>query len=236
MTLHHLPLFAGIEEFIGALIPLVVFIIWVLNQVFGKLAQPGPAQRPRPDVRRPNPPLAQAQGPRPRAAVDDEIENFLRRAAQQRAGQRPPEPLRPQPVQPPPEPARRLVQRGEIFDQPVAVQPEALVEAVAVDDRVLTSGTTKELSQRHLEPTDFGKHEPIVSAVEFADEQMQAHLQQTFDHRLGTLARQATADSADAAANIRTTAAGVAVLLRNPGTLRQAVLLQEILTRPEHKW
>jgi hypothetical protein len=234
--MHHLPLFAGLEDWISFLIPVVVFVIWVLNQVFSKMAQPAPPPRPRPDMRRPNPPNPQAARPRPAAAgVDNEIESFLRRAAQQR-GQRPPEPSRPQPVQAAPEPARRLTQRGDVFGQQVKVQPEALVEAVAVDDRVLSSGGVSELSQRHLEPSDFGQRAPIVSQVEMADEQMQAHLEQTFDHKLGRLTKRATADSPDADANVRSTAAGVAALLRNPGTLRQAVLLQEILTRPEHKW
>src|SRR5687768_8519374 len=100
-----MPLFAAAQDWLSFIIPIVLFIVWVLNQVIGRLAQPQ-----NPPLRRPVAGAPPAPRPQP-AKVDDEIEAFLRRAAQQRGGQqqRPAAPPKaPQPAAP-----RPLVPRSE---------------------------------------------------------------------------------------------------------------------------
>ena len=78
-----------------------------------------------------------------------------------------------------------------------------------------------------------------------ADDDMEARLQSKFDHQLGRLASDAKA-AADAPAGQQSepaaasgpaaSPANLAQWLRAPGTLRQAVVLSEILQRPEDRW
>src|SRR5688572_6491838 len=109
---------ANAQDWISVIIPIVVAIIWVLNQVIGKLGQP--------QNQGPRRPVAQPQ-PRPQPKVEDEIEAFLRRAAQQRGGQAP-RPSTPQPAAP-----RQLVPRGESVSS-ARRAAEGLVQVEMVDE------------------------------------------------------------------------------------------------------
>src|SRR5690606_8074379 len=67
-----------------------------------------------------------------------------------------------------------------------------------------------------------------------ADDRMQAQLQQKFDHRVGTLAPVTTAAPKTAAA--ATAAREFRELLARPGGMRQIIIANEILRRPEERW
>src|SRR5688572_21618086 len=100
-------LFAAPIDWLSFIIPLVVAIIWALYHMFGKLGQP--QNPPRRVGMPPQQPRAQP------AKVDEEIENFLRRAAQQRAGQQQPRPT-PAPSAPAaPAAPRTLVERPAVL-------------------------------------------------------------------------------------------------------------------------
>ena len=76
-----------------------------------------------------------------------------------------------------------------------------------------------------------------------ADKRMEQHLQEKFQHKLGKL--QTTAKDAppekppspsQPPAFPATTAAGLAALLADTQNARQAIILSEILRRPEERW
>lgn len=231
-------LFAAPVDWLSFIIPLVVAIIWALNQVFGKLGQP---QNPPRRVGMP-PPQPRAQP----AKVDEEIENFLRRAAQQRAGQQPQPRPAPQPAAPPaPAAPRTLVERPAVLPSLPSTtrRPSDLVQVEMVDEEDEGAGmkglTVSEHVQRHLDTRSFESRASHLTKVDQADEQLSAHLHQTFDHEVGTLAartqkaKEIAAAAATAATSSKITASGVFALLKDRNSLRNAIILQEILRRPE---
>ncbi|MEX0714466.1 MAG: hypothetical protein WD278_19170, partial [Pirellulales bacterium] len=97
--------------------------------------------------------------------------------------------------------------------------------------------------QQHLGTQQFSRRAGQLPPVDQADEMLESHLHQVFDHQLGSLGIQAaepaelTTESADNQALPTTaTAEALATLLANPQTLRGAIVLNEIFTRPEHRW
>jgi hypothetical protein len=67
------------------------------------------------------------------------------------------------------------------------------------------------------------------------DQQFDVQLKAKFDHTVGTLAGSAV-PAAQATPPSDTPAAQIATLLANPGGIRQAVLVNEILRRPSERW
>lgn len=233
MMTHFVFFAAGPGDWISIIIPLVVAIIWALNQVFGKLGQP---QNPPRRVGAPPPPRPQP------AKVDEEIENFLRRAAQQRAGQQQPQRPASSPAPPAPAAPRTLVERAAVLPSTTR-RPSDLVQVEMVEEEDEGAGmkglTVSEHVQRHLDTRSFEARASHLTKVDQADEQMDKHLHQTFDHEVGTLAaqvqqaKQTAAAAATAATSSKVTAGGVYALLKDRNSLRNAIILQEILRRPE---
>jgi hypothetical protein len=219
-------LFADIGDWISVLIPFVVMIIWVLNQVFSKLAQPGPQ---RPEMRRPNVPPRPVQDPR----VNEEIEKFLRRAAQQQqAAAREAKPSAPFASTP----ARTLARRPDIFGTPAKTPlPSApLVEVEMIDESAAADKSVGDHVEQYFQKSQFKNRPEQLSKVDQADEQMDARVHEVFDRQLGTLAG-ATSSNA-AAASMMAKPNQLAGLLRDPRSLRNAIILQEILAPPEARW
>lgn len=238
------PLFAAPGDWISMLIPIVVAIIWVLNQVFSNLAQ----KPNRPEPRRPNVPPRAPQNPR----VNEEIEKFLRRAAQQQQEQQPPKqqpqqpaPRRPEPRTPAPaRPGQRTLVRPEPLKRPPATVPATVVEVEMVDEGPAIRGkSVGDHVQKYFGSSQFKERTPnslsSLSKVDQADEAMESHLHQVFDRQLGTLASTSTTTGQPAATpapSAMPTPAGIAALLRDPRNLRSAIILQEILAPPESRW
>ena len=154
----------------------------------------------------------------------DDLEEFLRRAAEQRSQQaRPQPPVPPQPVQ-----ARQVV---EILDEPV--------EAEIIEAQPLSSiGSHVQQHQFGLEVSHHADH--LGEHIEQADERLEARLHSTFDHRVGNMDDSTTfigtgddnaSDPAEAATG-PSRAEEIAAMLRTPQSVRNAVILSEILTRP----
>jgi hypothetical protein len=69
------------------------------------------------------------------------------------------------------------------------------------------------------------------------DEQFDSQIKAKFDHALGTLGGTETVTTpAPGPAPADTPAAQLAAMLANPGGIRQAVLVNEILRRPSERW
>jgi hypothetical protein len=221
-----IPPLAAIVDWLFIIIPIVFMVIWMLNQAFGKANPPPP--RPRPGIPRPNP-AAQPRPVQPAGNVNDEIENFLRRAAQARAAQAA------QPAAPPgaaqAAPRQLVTSAAPALPSRRPRSPE-LVSAEVVDDEEGPSikGSVAEHVQRHLDTRQFAERAAQMTKVDDADELMQGHLQQTFQHQVGSLAESPKQERASSKPRVGP-AAELAAVFRDPSRIQQAVILQEILTR-----
>lgn len=181
--------------------------------------------------------------------MNNEVEEFLRRAAQRRAqveaqlraqaearargqGQAPP---------PRAEPPKRITAAAQNLSQ--QQQP---IQADVVELGVSGSRVGDSVSDHMRHSQDFAAQvELLGDRVESADEDMTAHLHQTFGHAVGRL-RKTTAGPVQPTAATPSVAAivirdvspahGIAELLRNPQSVRNAILLAEVLNRPADRW
>jgi hypothetical protein len=117
---------------------------------------------------------------------------------------------------------------------------ETLVAAEAVEEP--TSGMTVAESVRsHFQGSDFARLPEHFSPLEKADENMQRHIAEVFEHKLGNLAaytpQQPAIDMSVApTAEGVPLAASIAGLLATPEGFRQAIVMREILDRPIDRW
>lgn len=177
-----------------------------------------------------------------------EVEDFLKRAqgeprdpqqAKRPAG--PPRqrsatpPQKPRPQQPAERPARRLVNdpqsvTGRQQAEPVLeVVQTALPTGAAVDAYV---------AQQMRGVAAIGQHaQRLGEEVALADDRMQAQLQQKFDHRVGTLTPVSASTIVPPSPDAGSSAARqFRELIARPGGMRQIVIANEILRRPEERW
>jgi hypothetical protein len=233
-----LPLAAGQEELIfwGAVI-LFGIIIFVVRML-GRLRDFQPGQRPpqqRPVPRPGGPPPGPPPGvPPARDPVRAEIERFLGRAGQRPGPGRPQPPGQPGPPPPgvaPPRPARA--------QEPVELELELMPEEESVPTHV----------RQHVPAGEFGHlASDVGERLSQVDERVDQRLHDVFDHRVGRLGEvpgqsaraaqpeEATAPDDRITSLPATAAAGLAAILASPVGLRQAILLNEIFQRPEHRW
>ncbi|MCI0359300.1 MAG: hypothetical protein L0211_12550 [Planctomycetaceae bacterium] len=187
----------------------------------------------------------------------DEVEEFLRRAAARRAAaqqqqQRPPAPpppprpqqTFPQQLQPqqsfPQQPQRRTASLAEV----VMLQPVEPLEAEVVDAELAEQPDRlgKYIAQDLRGAEEIAEHtRHLGEEVDQADDKLEAHLHQVFDHKLGQLKKStmepAAASPSQAARDAALPgAASIAHLLVDPQNVRNAVILAEILRRPEDSW
>jgi len=233
------PPLADAGEWIWIAVFALIVLFRALGPLLGKLAE---AQREA--ARRAGPVPPRPAGPKPNDPLADEIAEFLRRASQP---ERPPAPARP--AAGPPPVLRPLSDPLQPF------RPPPLRPAPPPLEAELVGGAPKRESIADHVRESFGQRtfgqvgsQGLGKEVAAADSKVQSRLRGVFDHQLGQLASEAgetsqpaaavqptaPADRIDAAP--ATSAAGLATMLTNPRTLRQAVLIGEILHRPEERW
>lgn len=173
----------------------------------------------------------------------DEVEEFLRRVAQMRAQaeaqargqqQRPrPQPASPPPLAPPP-PARLVPARQEV----VYLEP-AEAEIVDAELTEISDNVGRHVTQ-HLSGTQtIAAHaQQLGHEVDLADDKLEARLHQVFDHQLGQLKSTAssTAATAHAATPPDVTVSEMLQMLRSPQSIRDAIVMAEVLRRPDERW
>ena len=197
------------------LVPLVVlfisFIVWLMNQVNAKNEeQKKRQQQPRRDRPQagaaPRPPQA---GP---PAPEQQVEDFLRRVLQQ-------------PAQPP----------GPVRGQ----RPAEPVVAAEVVERPSGGRGVAEHVEVYLDSDEFESRAASLTHLGQVDENVESHIHQVFDHQLGSLSTAETGAAPQpkkAPAKLPPAAgpaAGVALMLSSPDSLRSAIIMQEILRRPD---
>lgn len=219
------PLLAALEDWIKFVVPLVVFTIITLNRLFG-----GDAAKRKMQQQRPRPgPLAPQQPPGERQRVEDEVAEFLRRATQSKEARPGPPPTPPkQPRKAPPAapaPVRRLT-------------PKRDENAPLYDDdppQMRTPATPAVTSAAKRADT------PRPSEIDLADEAMELQIHQALDHQVGSKAGSLagtapTATSDQRAVRDEDSPISIGELLRDPRSIRDAIVVSEILRRPTERW
>ena len=155
--------------------------------------------------------------------MSDDIAEFLRRAAQ-----RYPHAQRPM--------------------QPIVIEAEVVEDAEILDTGDTPGQDVVQHVQQHMDTSGFSRRASSLGAtVDQSDDRMDAHVHEIFAYDLGQLTSRAGGPapsrpepSAAAAPETRPdVAAGgtpISELLKNPRQLRNALLLSEILQRPERLW
>lgn len=207
------PLFAAgwdAGDVIQIVIVFFIFVVPIISQLFKKIRQiPPPDQRPLP--------------PRPAPlGVADEIEDFMHRAAQRK------------PIQ-----AKR---QSATAASPVVAEP---VRAEVVHERLVAGQVDKHV-ETHINERKFDKREASLGRqVAQTGSELSQHLHQVFDHHVGSLGdvpNNAGESSSLKPPEVTTAEApslfitGLFDLLNNPDSIRQAIVLNEILRRPDERW
>ncbi len=239
-----------------ALAPLLVFAFWILRafmEAKGK-SEPEyevPEELVEIDQAEANEPAEARFGAEPEMALDrggpdpmrSEVDDFLRRLEQQAGVVRPE-----QAAQRPPNRAELIEQRrAEARQRREEKQRRAAERRARRAGSVSESETVSEHVQQHvgrLKESQLAENASHMGEkLAQTDERMEARLQKKFDHKLGKLAARSNerrdkaaqaADDARAADNAA--AKSIADMLANPEGVRNAVLLNEILTRPADRW
>ena len=207
-------------DFIWIAFVILFIIVPAIGQMISKMRQQG--QKPG------------GGGPRPARrvpveAVEDEIGDFLRRAVQRGAAQKPAEgPQPPRPAQPP---------------------MMAEVAALVPDEEQPLGSRLRQHVGEYLDEKEFSNWASKLGAeVAQADEHLAEHLHEALDHQLSRVAAKPGESSVapgvdqpagreDLSGEVPAVAvAGLPVLLSNPQNLRQAIIITEILQRPEDRW
>jgi hypothetical protein len=229
-----------VDELIKIVILILVFGIPALGKLISSMREqkrPGmpPMQRPpQPAMPQQRPPLQQQQPqvqiPQPKS-VKDEIEEFLRRAAQKQ-----------QHGAPAAGPTRRAPQAAA-----QTVQQQQVVQAEVV--RRKPFGTeVSEHAQKFLDDKEFDERSAkLGSEVTSSEKKMEQHLKQMFGKDINKSASLAGDNAApaiplpanylqDSVPALSVAGVGLAAALNNIDSLRQAIVLNEILQRPMDRW
>jgi len=212
---------AGID-WLEAILPILFVGFWILSQVFAIFRRVGGGPAKPPVVRLPDAPrrddLPRAPQPAgdvdPRAELEKQITDFLRQVTGEKSGAERPLP-RPQPK---PQPTPTLASPKPLAPRPKTAQPPRPRPAAQAPRSVGTLATGSSDVARHVQ--DAFAHEL-------------SHLQSGFDKATDEPAKEVTSQSPPRGG---ISARDLVVAARDPATIRQAILLREILERPVDRW
>jgi hypothetical protein len=259
LTPDHLPL-ADLADTLRVVMPIIFVVIYGVAHLVGALQQEKKKRIQRPpqqdpvelELGRPERPA----GDRDAAGADKpvsleetlrrEVEEFLKRAqgGPKAEAKRPQAPQRQRPAaqttksrpqQPAEPPTRRLV------DDPQSVTgrkpPEPVLDVVRTGPPT-GAAVDAYVAEQMRGVAAIGQHaQRLGEEVALADDRMQAQLQQKFDHRVGTLTPVSASTVVPASAGTGSSAAReFRELLARPGGMRQIIIANEILRRPEERW
>ncbi len=200
------------------LLPLIGVIIWVLSAIM-KNVNKAPPPAPR----------AGAAQRRPAAAVDQEIEAFLRRAAQNRGGQQPAAP-------------QQQTKTRQAAPPPLPQGPRPVRKLARTDEDPPSHESIQEHVTRHVNTDDVGQRADHLVKVDKVAAELAEHVHHSLDHRIGQLGvKDSESISSETTSGVTgimvsTAGAGVAQLLSGREQLRNAIILNEILQPPRDHW
>lgn len=219
-------LVAGIGDVIGIVMVILFIVVPLVGQFLKKLGNVQKEAAKRMQAQRPNAPG------QPARAAADEFTKFLQQVAGHRGAEQPQRAGRPQVRPPAPKPVEEFVQ----------------AEVVESEGRRPLGAALAEEVRQHIDTDGIARHASRLGGeVASADERTEERLHAKFDHRLGDL--EGTLGESSRATGVQeaqspedritvppAAAAGLAAMLTNTASLRQAIVLNEILQRPEHRW
>jgi hypothetical protein len=239
---------------------LVIFLGWLINTFAKKVPQP--PQRRRPPLEN----QAPAGEQQPTDPLQAEIDEFLRKAQAQREGipEEPARP-RPQPVGDSPRRPRPKRRAGNTGRRESSQRPPPLPQATSAVVELASADRPREtLAEQMAHRTETGvfdqRTRPLSQMQQASDSEFQQHMNKVFDHQVGSLkptalgmfeaAGAAAASAATDAANvvaagaqtstapvtIHKGASDIALFLAGKKNIRDAIILSEILQRPEGRW
>jgi len=235
MAFCFVPLLADVDigELIKLIIIFLIFIVPAIGQIMAK-------------VRRVQPPAGGAKPQRPPAGgVAEEIEQFLRRVAGERQAAKPPAPQRPQqaPVAQAARPPAAKPKGAKPAAKPVLKTPPQTAQAPAGTARPVVGQIEEHVKQRLSTDKLQARTQRLGVEVAQADRQIEQHLHKVFDHDLSRLpaapsgGEAAGEPPAQQAPEVPPTlAAGLPALLSSGMAISQAIVLSEIIRRPEERW
>lgn len=213
-------LLADAETVIKVVGGIIVALIYVVNHIVGATGKVQQRRQMRPEAR----PDPRAARPRPavpggRQEVQDEVAELLKRAAEKRSS-----------TKQPPAPQRR----------PVSPASPEIVEARAVHE--IPSSRWPNAVPTHVGSRDLAQRTEQLAHVDRGEAAFQAHMQ-VFEHQVGRI----NESDANSPAPLDVRDAGpqtinappnevFAALLSDPQSLRQAIILNEIIARPVERW
>jgi hypothetical protein len=214
----------------------VVGLIYLVNYFIAAAARQQRRQM-RPEAR-PDPRAARPGG---RPDVQDEVAEFLKRAAEKRSGNKPAEGRPTQErIDPRIQEMRAAAQKRQATNRPPAMAE--IVEAREV--RPLESRTIDSLAsgrrsvQTHVDTRELADRAGHLTHVDRTEAAFQTHMQ-SLDHQVGRI-DESVASSAPVEAGSQAVVAPLnelfAALLADPQSLRQAIVLNEIIERPVERW
>ncbi|MEN6405532.1 MAG: hypothetical protein ABFC77_03575 [Thermoguttaceae bacterium] len=212
------------DQIIQIVVILLVLVVPVIAQLMAKIQKiPPPSQRPNPPPPRPT-------------ELTQEVEQFLRRARQKSAG-------------PTSSPSSTIVRKSPTpAAEPARAESFRSSPESASTPKPVGGQVGQHVEQYLDEPKKFERREASLGEeVTQVDRQIDQHFRQVFDHRISQLAAvpgesaapSATESSERAVAVVETSSLPAAELLDwlgDPDFLRRAIVLNEILHRPEERW
>lgn len=164
-----------------------------------------------------------------------DIEDFLRRAAerrQQKAGGGAP---RPKPANPPRQPAQQQPARQRPVEPTVVeatIAPKRLVQKRRDPKPKLREGSVADHVSSHINTSSIGDHaERLGSRISAVHDQVDSRIHQNLDHDISKIDDSPTITGLAAPATTNR-AGDLRKVLSNPQSIRQAIMLAEILKRP----
>lgn len=212
---------AGID-WLEAILPILFVGFWILSQIFAVFRRVGGGPAQPPVVRVPDAPrrddLPRAPQPAgdvdPRAELEKQITDFLRQVTGEKSGAERPLP-RPQPK---PQPKPTLASPKPLAPRPKAEQPPRPRPAMQAPRSVGTLATGSSDVARHVQDAFAHELSHLQSGLDKATDEPAKRVASQPPPRGGLAARDLVAAA------------------RDPATIRQAILLREILERPVDRW
>ena len=231
-------LFAAGFDWLEALLPFLFVAFWIVSQVFavfrrlqggGRQQQPLPRPRFDPGRDRPRPVrrVAEPDGDL-RSDLEKQIAEFLREATGDK---------KPQPAVKKTKPVKPVVVARQESPRSDADRREPPASRGASPVRLEERQPKKVVSSREAEASPKAAVSPEHSQT---GESVAQHVQGAFARELSHLRGAITQDQSQPGAAPRaaapTQAEELVHLLRNPATIRQVILLREVLDRPVDRW
>lgn len=189
---------------------------------------------------RPRPPVPQTQGRPGSESLQNEIEEFLRRAANRGNPQQSGQSQRPR--MPPPRPAVTVAKGDSRRARGTNVVVRAKPPAPSTSDQAQTPEAIAAHVKEFLDTGEFAERRAKLSTIDEKEKTFDEKVQQTFAHEVGHLKRSAlsvggaSAVAGPAQSSAAFDANSLADMFRTNADLKRAVLLNEIFQRPEQRW